>query len=277
MKLSENLPVIVSVTTLPSRIGRLHECIESILSGSVIPDQIVIPLPRYSEREQAFYKVPSDFEESRTPRVRIIPAERDWGPGTKLLGALNALPAQCYLVLVDDDVCYKRQFLEGIVDAQRSDRSSSFSYYTYSAQGLTVGQGCDGFSFWSPNLAGILPFAEKYVRDTKLRFHDDFWISFYLASIGVHVRSLQHRLTGRELIYNDLYIDAASLRFLDGGLARDELEREFFYALLKKVEMPLSTKANLYFSGLTNRFLVAPTQSLTGKVQRIFGDPRKEG
>ena len=48
--------------------------------------------------------------------------------------------------------------------------------------GLTIGQGCDGFSFWSPNVKQIREFFEKHVMGTNLFFHDDLWVSFFLAS-----------------------------------------------------------------------------------------------
>jgi hypothetical protein len=60
-----------------------------------------------------------------------------------------SIPDSCYLIAVDDDVRYKPTFLEGVVEVQKRNKHSSFSYYTYSLDGLTVGQGCDGLSFWS--------------------------------------------------------------------------------------------------------------------------------
>src|SRR5262245_56838834 len=92
----------------------------------------------------------------------------------------NVIPQPCYLVLADDDVRYKPDFLRGLVDAQARDRSSAFSYFTHRVPGLSYGQGVDGFGIWSPNVSGIRSFAETHVDGTNLFFHDDLWISFFL-------------------------------------------------------------------------------------------------
>ena len=44
--------VVVSMTTLPSRMNQVQKTIESILSNTVQPDAIYINIPRFSKREQ---------------------------------------------------------------------------------------------------------------------------------------------------------------------------------------------------------------------------------
>ena len=195
--------------------------------GTLVPDKILLPLPKWSDRERAPYVLPGFLKDNDFAGriVEVIDAARDWGPGTKLLGALRSIPDSCHLIVADDDVRYKPIFLEGIVNAQRRDKNSSFSYYTYNLDGLTIGQGCDGFSFYSPNLDRILPFAEKHVMGTKLFYHDDFWISFFLASKGISVEAVGGSDNG-SLIYDDEFIDGGSLRFLDGSFLRDAIQRE---------------------------------------------------
>jgi hypothetical protein len=94
------------------------------------------------------------------------------GPRKKLLGSLDPLPEKSYLVLADDDA------------AQSADHAASFSYYVYRTAGLWVGQGCEGFSFWKPNLAGITDFARVHIAGTPYRLHDDLWISYFFATKG---------------------------------------------------------------------------------------------
>src|SRR5471030_1121332 len=152
-----SIPVVISITTLPSRIGKMRPCLDSLLAGDVVPDKIFLPLPKFSRRENCAYEIPAFL---KTPDfygniVEVVEVEQDWGPGTKVLGALNRILDRCYFIAADDDVSYKPRFLAGLLDAQREDHESSFSYHTYRASGLTIGQGCDGFSFYSPNLRGI--------------------------------------------------------------------------------------------------------------------------
>ena len=147
---------------------------------------------------------------------RLSRPSLDFGPGNKLLGALEAHPTDCYLVLADDDVRYRRDFLSGLIEAQHQNHSASFSYYTYRAHGLTIGQGCDGISCWSPNLAGMATYAHRYVLNTDVFYVDDLWICFYLASRGVRVKSRSHLLKGR-LIYEHVLDEATSLKYLTGA------------------------------------------------------------
>lgn len=260
-------PVVVSVTSLPSRIARIRPCLESLLSGSLVPDKILLPLPTWSDRERASYALPDFLKDNDFAGriVEVVVASQDWGPGTKLLGALTSIPDCCHLIIADDDVRYKPKFLEGIVTAQRQDNHSSFSYFTYNLDGLTIGQGCDGFSFWSPNLDRILPFAEKYVMGTKLFFHDDLWISFFLASNGISVKAVGESDNGSPM-YNDEFIDGSSLRFLDGSLSRETIQRESMKRLLREVDMPASTRTHLQAKMMFSRIFAQPFGRVTRKL-----------
>jgi hypothetical protein len=261
-------PIVISITSLPSRIGRIRPCLESLLSGSVRPDKILIPLPAYSVRQGCTYSLP-DFLRSDdfcNQIIEIVPVDRDWGPGTKLIGALNAIPPACYLVLADDDVQYRRNFIEGIINAQMRDHSASYSYYTYRAGGLTVGQGCDGFSFWSPNVFDVTSFAKKHVYETNLFFHDDFWISFYLASKGIRIKSLNALVDGTCTIYEMENGNEDSLRFLDGPLSRDFLQRKYLKRLLREVDMPVRRRFKMKISAVFDRIVAQPSQRVFRKL-----------
>ena len=237
-------PVIVSITSLPSRLARIRPCLESLLGGSRVPDKILLALPPFSAREHAPYVLPDFLKDDEFCRqiVEVVSTDRDWGPGTKLLGVLDVIPQPCYLVLADDDVRYKPDFLRGLVDAQACDRSSSFSYFTQRVPGLSYGQGVDGFGIWSPNISGIRSFAETHVDGTNLFFHDDLWISFFLtAKKGVPIKSLAH-LTDGGTIYESLH-HINALHLLEGSLSRGRLDRDGVKRLLREVDMPASTEA----------------------------------
>jgi hypothetical protein len=192
------------------------------------------------------------------------------GPGTKLLGVLDAIQQPCYLVLADDDIRYKRHFLQGIADAQQQDHFASFSYWTYRTGGLTVGQGCDGFSFWYPNIADVMPFAEKHVKGTNLIFHDDLWISFWLATKGISIKNLQHLLKDGGTIYETEH-EIHSLRYLTGPLSREELNRDGIKRLLQEVDMPEHRKLIMQARAACHRFVEQPSRRVLTKLRRITG------
>ena len=188
-----SLPVVVSIATLPSRIGSMRPALESLLGGDLVPDRILVVITDYSPREKCGFVIPDFLEDPAFTQgiVEVVVSSRDWGPGTKSLGALEHIKEDCILVTADDDVAYQSYFLSTLAKAQNERRDCSFSYYTYRAGGLTVGQGCDGFSFYSPNLAGVREFVEANVVGTTLHYHDDLWISFFLFSRGVKVRRVR--------------------------------------------------------------------------------------
>lgn len=109
--------VIVTLTTLPSRIDRIGPTIKSLLNQTVAPRAIRINLPASSRREGRAYAVPDWLSGLRS--VTLAPCLVDYGPASKLLPALaDATPAQRLLV-VDDDRIYHRDLVESM--AARSD------------------------------------------------------------------------------------------------------------------------------------------------------------
>ena len=178
------------------------------------------------------------------PRVEVVRCGHDWGPGTKLLGSLDALPEESYLVLADDDVIYKPSFLSGLIAAQIADHAASFSYYVHFTGGLPVGQGCDGFSFWKPNLAGITDFARAHIAETPYRLHDDLWISYYLATKGVLVKMIPP--PDGSFIYEQNFDDNSSLKHLSGAQGRGRLQRDGLWHLLRTGTMPLASRWRIY-------------------------------
>ena len=267
MRANVTVPVIVSITTLPSRVSLLRPTLETLLNGIRVPDRIRIVLPEKPLREDASVEVPGFLTDQDFHRglVEVVRIERDFGPGSKLLGTIGAVSEPTCLILADDDVRYRRDFVSGLVDAQLADPESSFSYFTYSAGGIRVGQGCDGFSFWTPNVAGIRAFFDDYIDGTDLIFHDDLWISFYLATRGIKVRSLHDRLDG-SLIYEQVH-EINALRNLDGVLEREEMNVRGYRELIGNVRMPWDRRASIRATEIYRRFLAAPARRVTRQLR----------
>ena len=239
------------MTTLPSRIGLMRPCLESLLQGSMAPDRIFLSLPPAALRDEGPYVIP-DFlrEPPLSQKVEIIRTPEDYGPGTKLLGLLGKITQPCYVVLADDDVVYKSFFVRRLIEHQRRDHRSSFSFYAYSMAGLRIGQGVDGFSFWSPNLAGVFDFYSRHIAGTGLMFHDDLWISFYLMSRGVAVKSLRYLLdeAGAGDVRETILHGVKALSAETGALSRQKLN-SLIVPLFNQVNVPRETVRQLLVPG----------------------------
>lgn len=214
-----DLPLHVGLTTLPSRICHLQATLDSLMAQTKMPSKILLCLPRWSKREQCRYDRPhwlSDY----APTLEVVDCEDDWGPGTKLLGCLDHFTQPTCLVIADDDMRYRPFFLEGLYGRQVEDTGSSFSYYTFPCGPFNVGQGADGFSFYSPNLEGIRLFANAILKHPQLRVVDDLWISAFLKRQGVVVQSVKHLIPDQGTVYEVAH-SVNQLRNLEGDLGRE--------------------------------------------------------
>ena len=115
--------VIVSLTTLPSRIDRIAPTIKSLLNQTTAPAAIRINLPVESRRERRPYVAPGWLQ--RLESVTLAPCAVDYGPATKLIPTLGAASPDQRILVVDDDRIYHRRFVEQM--AARSDRYPDFA------------------------------------------------------------------------------------------------------------------------------------------------------
>ena len=105
--------VVVSMTSIPSRIKRLTKVIRCILDGTVVPDQIILNIPNTDK-----YIIPHNLQKLiDTESIIILNRCDDKGPATKLLPTLSLVTdPDTFIVTVDDDVEYPKHFIEGLVE-----------------------------------------------------------------------------------------------------------------------------------------------------------------
>jgi hypothetical protein len=100
--------IIISLTTIPSRIGFLADTLKSLMAQTRPPAAIRINLPAFSRRENRPYDVPPWL--SALASVRLASCE-DYGPATKLLPTLAACAPGQPILVVDDDRIYAPQMI----------------------------------------------------------------------------------------------------------------------------------------------------------------------
>lgn len=110
-------PVVVSLTTIPSRWGLLRKALDSLVAQRFKPDAIYVVVPEVSLREGVPYEIPSWLNPQNYPGVTILRVNKDYGPATKLFGPLQTtLPGEAIIATFDDDSEYEEHVLEKLVD-----------------------------------------------------------------------------------------------------------------------------------------------------------------
>lgn len=95
--------VIVTLSTIPSRIGLMEPTIKSLLRQTLRPRAIVINVPPYSLREKTEYVIPPFLQDLKSVTINRC---EDQGPATKFLPVVNTAAPDQAIVVVDDDRIY---------------------------------------------------------------------------------------------------------------------------------------------------------------------------
>lgn len=254
----------VCMTTIPSRIKNIDKAIESLINQTVKPYKIILSIPKYYIRfkehvdSQEILLLSQRFEKYKNAEneniVLINKIEKDYGPGTKLLGALKSreiFDIYSYIILVDDDVTYTFHFIEGFYKLILKNTIAA-SYYVYEMHNIKIGQGVDGFLIPCKYLNNFYRFFD-IIKDYKnFIFHDDVYISYYLYLLNIAV--LQIHTIDNKLCY-EIYND-------DNGLFQQfeyhtQLSRKYlndimipsFNELLKRGVFEFIKKHIFYYKG----------------------------
>ncbi len=106
---------VISLSILPARFKHFEPTLNSITDQSVLPEEIIINLPRHFKRDKTNYEIP-DYVTNH-PLIRINWIEEDMGPATKVLPTLDLFkddPDKLIIVL-DDDQIYSKGMVENYV------------------------------------------------------------------------------------------------------------------------------------------------------------------
>lgn len=188
--------IVVSLSTLPSRVPYLSGIIHCLLNQTCSIDRIYVNLPYWSRREKCEYPLP-ELEENE--RIKIIRCE-DHGPITKLYPVLKyERDPQTIIVTVDDDIQYIPERIETLVHwaelyPQAAIGGTGFiagpwwSFYgtVHRTVEITPVSVLEGFSGCA--------YRRGFFKDDLIDFtgappeafyNDDVWISGYLAKRGI--------------------------------------------------------------------------------------------
>ena len=133
----------VSLTSIPPRFSNIRKTIDSLNNQTKKPDKIYLNIP-YSYARYPAQNLDISILDNVYDNLEIIRCE-DYGPGTKLLGAINKFHKYDYVILVDDDHIYNKEMLNFFYEKGLENLDKAYSFCVYKIEDCKVGQGADGF------------------------------------------------------------------------------------------------------------------------------------
>ncbi len=128
----ENKKIIVSLTTIPSRLNLLIPVINSIINQTIRPDEIVLVLPQKSFREQKDdINDPYEFTVAihrylTENNITLLRPEKDYGPIMKILPVIlreKERKTDNIVISIDDDKVYFNNTIEDLVNCYKRTKS----------------------------------------------------------------------------------------------------------------------------------------------------------
>ena len=105
--------VVISLTTLPTRLDKLLVTLKSLNNQTVPPDEIYLTLPINCERLNMKY---TDITDQVKNLCTIVKIDQDYGPITKIVGALKKeKDPDTIIITVDDDIIYPPTLIEDLM------------------------------------------------------------------------------------------------------------------------------------------------------------------
>ena len=211
-----NYRLVVSLSTLPSRLGGIKPVINSILNGSVCPDVIYLNLPEYSKREGVEYKITDEIL-NINPKLKINKTKDDYGPVTKLYPTLEQeTDPETIIICIDDDIQYHPKLIETLLQSshQYPDKCICLRGWNYINLGnkmalplyfpyffvrkVNILQ-CFGGVLYKRKFFDDLSLFKKYMNLTPCFTTDDITISKYLKDRGVDIYLIPSLITNKNL------------------------------------------------------------------------------
>lgn len=192
--------VIISLTSIPSRLGTLHLTIKSLLNQNISFEKIILWL-----HEDLKTSLPLKLTKLQGNRFEILYCTST-EPHRKLVNSLNLLPDQI-IVTCDDDMMYPRDWLSRLLESWqqapedivahmcrkiRIEDGEMMPYKTWRGEsngkssGLTLALGWGGVLFPPGSLDDRVTDKESYMRLSP--YADDLWFKAMAMLKGTEMR-----------------------------------------------------------------------------------------
>lgn len=179
--------IMISLTTIPSRINNIKPVIDSLCNQLIEPTFIYINIPKKYNRFGECPEIPLFLKENS--KVKINYLDIDYGPGTKFIGSLinKEIMDDDIIIITDDDTIKEKYWLCGLL-----------LYYKYNGiiayeeknLGKMIVWGYIGYAFKKKifDLNDMLNFYNQVKDDCMLV--DDHWLTAYIHYKKINIKTV---------------------------------------------------------------------------------------
>jgi hypothetical protein len=221
-----------------------------------MPEKIIINVPlKYGFRFNNATVSDADINKmkqhySKSNKLIINRVDNDYGPITKLLGALNMteIDNNSYIVVADDDQIYGDWVLSSYLKNIATNPLQTHSPRIYNEFSTPIPgiEGWCSFMVQKKLLRGFIPYYDALKHDKHLNHHDDMIITYFFHITGQKVLQIRE---GIFIIYDDGHgLDQIQGEFSRANLNKkcastlESLYKEHKFAMLEVTKAPNPTK-----------------------------------
>jgi hypothetical protein len=211
--------IITSCTTSPTRISKMKDTFYTLKKQTVSPNYMLLNLPYVYGRTNETYNIPEYILNDDS--IVINRLEIDYGPATKLVGAILAIPKEqdTWIIVHDDDQLYLQRTVETYVDYINKHSSNKIAF---TISGFNFSNDMKTIKMFKGNLVKVqiaegyctfcvhrsvfeddfIPYIINTNKSKDCKLSDDLVISNYLAYKNIDILQLSQNDISKELWWN---------------------------------------------------------------------------
>jgi hypothetical protein len=217
--------IVFSLTTTPHRINQISHTLNTLVNQTVKPNYILLNIPHKFNRTNEYYKIPQFL--NYYDNLIINKLEKDYGPITKLLGAIKYIPKDedTWIIICDDDDLYLQETLEYYIKyiQKKKDSALSISGFNmltskdffknqievkleYPKRDLSKINVLEGFATFAVHRSffddDFIPYVEFCIQNKDCKMSDDIIISNYLGMKNIPIYKIVNMSFNKEIFWN---------------------------------------------------------------------------
>lgn len=187
--------IIVSFSTIPTRINDIEPVLKSLNNQTLKPDKIYLNIPKKYKRFSEQLIKPSFLDKDEFENVKIFYMDKDYGPASKFIGTLinPDVKSDDYVFITDDDVEKKDFWIKTLYDKYVSLKQTTICSFVELNLGKAIIWGYMGYVLRKKmfNTNDILDFFGKIEDECFLV--DDHWFTGYCKYRSIPIYNIPIR------------------------------------------------------------------------------------